>query len=285
MKRTIKMIFIGAIALALGFFGGCKKDSSSTVQTLKGFFNETGVPVQTFTINAGTFQKVVGAKRTIIYFNPNSLLDGNGNPVTGSVQVTLKEIYTKGDMILSNATTTSNGVLLQSGGEIFLSASKNGQQLNINPAQPLTLLFPQDSSQSDMQLFTGAFEENNNVAADSTLNWDPTGDTATVVIDTTGGFYATYFSFPLDNFGWSNCDRFWNLSGGTDPQVKLPTDFDQSNTVVYMVFDAERAAAQADMFSNGIFRFHAGEHTPIGLQVTIIAIAKKDDQYYYAVKH
>jgi hypothetical protein len=176
---------------------------------------------------------------------------------------------------------------LQSGGEIYLSASQGSEVLRINHNNPLAVEFPVTGTPTGMQLFSGSFIQNSNVAADTTLNWMPiAADSANVVVDTTGGNFGNanqYYAFVTDSFGWSNCDRFDGLSGGCNPTIKLPTGFDQTNTMVYMIFNSEHTVATADIWTSPNYYFHAGTHTPIGLSVTIIAISQKGSNYYYDI--
>jgi hypothetical protein len=139
-----------------------------------------------------------------------------------------------------------------------------------------------------MQRFTGNFISNNNIAAGTQLNWKIVpADTAAVAIvnDTAQGNFALNYGIVLDSFGWSNCDRFYDLPGGTDPMIQLPTGYDNTNTSVYMIFDAENVVATADVWNSPIYKFHSGSHTPIGLHVTIVAVAKVGSNYFYAIQH
>jgi hypothetical protein len=267
----------------------CHKNGSTSTSgggQLAGFFQQTQVPSQSFTITGGQFNNITGSKGTQLYIYAGSLLHQNGSAVTGSVQVQLQEIYSHGDMILSNATTTSDSFLLQSGGEIYLTATQNGETLRISHNNPIGVNMPiTGSGLSGMQRFTGTVIANNNIAAGSQINWVivPADTAAAPAVNDTGAGYS--YSFVVDSFGWSNCDRFYNLPGGTDPMIQLPTGYDNTNTTVYMIFDAENTVATADRWSSPIYRFHSGSHTPIGLHVTIVAIAKKGSTYYYDIEH
>jgi hypothetical protein len=282
-------ISLAAIAVVLLLCSACKKETTTPgSSSVKDFFSSAAVQSQSFTVNATNYQQIVGAKNTHIVLYPGSLLDQNGHVVTGNVQVELKELYSKGDMIRSNATTTSGNLLLQSGGEIYLKIRQGNQELRVNPAIPLQIAFPTNNPSAGMQLFYGGFAVNDAVAADSVLNWNVacTCTTANAFITVDSFSSVQFYDFwTVDSLGWTNCDRFYNLTGGTDVSIELAQGFDDTNTSVYMIFDAENSVASADLFSNQIFRFHSGEHTPIGINVTIVAICKKDGQYYYGIQH
>ena len=278
---------ISAVAIVLLFLTACKRtETTPGANILQNFFAGTRVTSQAFSINATNYNTITGAKSTIIRIPGGSLINKNGVTVTGTVNIELKEIYSKGDMILSNATTTCNGGMLQTGGEIYLIARQNGEDLRVKPGYKISVEFPTTNPVAGMQLFTGQFVQNSNLAADSSLVWTPVDSANAVVVQDSaflGGFM--FYDFQVDSFGWTNCDRFYNLTGGTDPMIQVPTQFDNSNTSVYMIFDAENSVADGDVYADHVFRFHSGNHTPIGLAVTIVVIAKIGTQYYYSINH
>ena len=281
-----KSFFVAVIITAVSLFSACKKETLSGTQAsnVQSFFDQTQVSAQTFSADLSTYNTITGAKGTIVRVSPGSLLHQNGTTVTGSVQFQLKELYSHGDMILSNVATVSNGSLLQSGGEIYLGATQGSENLLINHANPLAIQFPTTNATAGMQLFTGSFTASTTDATGNIMNWNPVANAnANIVWDSTT--LRQYFGFIVDSFGWTNCDMFYYLSGGTDPQVQLPAGFDNTNTKIFMLFDAQNAIATADVWASPIFKFHAGSHTPIGLSVTIIAIGQKNGQFYYDIVH
>lgn len=293
--KTKNILTLTITALIILPFASCNKPGNKTITPvgpqLATLFQQTQVQSQFFTVNAGSFSSITGTKGTKLFIYAGSLLHQNGSVVNGNVQIELKEIYSHGDMILSNATTTSDSFLLQSGGELYLAATQSGENLRIDRNNPISAFMPTTSGTAlnGMQRFTGNFISNNNIAAGQQLNWNVVpGDTAAIpVIQDTmqGGGFALNYGIVLDSFGWSNCDRFYDLTGGTDPMIQLPTGYDNTNTSVYMIFDAENGVATADVWNSPIYKFHLGSHTPIGLHVTIVAIAKVGSNYFYAIQH
>ncbi|MDB5281001.1 MAG: hypothetical protein JWO06_76 [Bacteroidota bacterium] len=280
-----KSLSLALVIAAVGLFSSCKKDATPATQNgnVQSFFDQTQVSAQTLSANLSTYNTLTGAKGTIIKVAPGSLLHQNGTTVTGSVQFQLRELYSHGDMILSNAATVSNGSLLKSGGEIYLTATQGSENLLINHSNPLVLQFPTSNATTGMQLFTGSFSTAT-ATTPATINWNPVANAnATIVLDSST--LNQYFGFSSDSFGWTNCDQFYNLTGGTDLQVQLPVGFDSTNTRVFMLLDAENSLAWADVWASPIYKFHACSHTPIGINVTIIAIAQKGNQFYYAIQH
>ena len=278
------MLVITVIAITMA---ACKKGpvTTQTTSAIAGLFAQTRVQSQSFTVAAGTYGTVIGTKGTVIRYYPNSFLHQNGTAVTGNVNIELKEIYSAGDMILSNATTTSNGQRLQSGGEVYLHATQNGEALRIDHNNPLALEFPTTSPVSGMQLFRGQFVHVDSVAQDSVLNWDTTAVQAQVIQDTASGSAGTFYYFQLDSFGWSNCDRFYSLSGGTSVLIQSSGVYTNHNTAVFLIFNSEHTAATADRYDSAthMFGFHSDGHTPLGLSVTIVALSEINGQYYSSI--
>ncbi len=273
----------------LSFILSCHKNESNTTTSgqMAPFFQQTQVQSQTFAVTAGQFSQVTGAKSTQLYIYPGSLVLPNGNAATGSVQVELKELYTHGDMILSNATTTSGSQLLQSGGELYITATQNGQNLLINHNSPIQAYMPATGNGvSGMQRFTGQVVSNN-TAAGNMINWGLlANDTALAPLiwdSAQGGMFLAY-AIAIDSFGWTNCDQFpTQTNGGADVGVQLPTGFDNTNTSVYMIFNAANTIAPADRWSAPIYKFHSGENTPLGLNISIVAVSQKGTNYYYSI--
>src|SRR5579871_1803946 len=153
----------------------CKKtnDTTSTIITrantggpsLNQLFADLRYKPQNFNVTAGKYAILFGANGTLLRFYENSFKDANGNILTGgTVNLQLIEMYNPGDMICNRATTLSNGQLLQSGGEVMITATMNGQAVYANK---YCIGFRQSTASTQrMQLFYG-----NTSNADSVTMW------------------------------------------------------------------------------------------------------------------
>src|SRR5690606_33285999 len=124
MKRSKQLLFLGGIAAAL-LIGACNKnDTEPGPSELNELFESLRSPAQSFTVTAGTEQTITGAQGTKIIFYPNSFKDAAGNTLSsGSVNISLTEVYTPGQMIAHRTTTTTNDDrLLTSGGQVLITA-------------------------------------------------------------------------------------------------------------------------------------------------------------------
>ena len=102
-----------------------------------------------------------------LVFRHLAMLPTAGLAVTGKVFVEVLLIKKKGDMVLLNKPTTSNGNMLVSGGEIFVRLLKDGQELKLAPNAKINIRFADFPTNPNMKLFFG--DESN----PQQFNWIP----------------------------------------------------------------------------------------------------------------
>lgn len=246
---------------------------------------------QNFTLTAGngamTFTSAKGVQITI----NGDCLTLNGNPVTsGQIDIEYAEVFDPGTMIVTDKTTMGrlpNGDmgLIISGGEFYINATKNGQQLNTTCN--MQLMIPANLTgelQTGMSLWDGTIDDNGN------LDWveqdrNTTGGQGGVFGEGQGT-NGVYFAF-MNDFGWTNVDRFYS-----DPRPKttilatVPTGYNFENSAVYLHYDGEGSAlAKLDTYSSVTNQFseHYGQ-VPVGLQMHIIFVTEDNGNYRYAIK-
>lgn len=293
MKTTFKniaILFTAAIALT-----SCSPDGTEIYRPSNGQWvmlrsNALNNIEQSFTLTAGngavTFTSEKGVEITI---NGNCLTL-NGNPVTsGQVDIEYIEVFDKGTMLVTDKTTMGrmpNGdmALITSGGEFYINATQNGQQLDITC--PMQLKIPADLTgglETGMSLWDGTIDEHGNI------DWDQQDQAA----GTQGGVFgegqgasAAYYAF-LNDFGWTNVDRFYS-----DPRPKTtilaeaPTGYDFENSAIYLHYDGEGSAlAKLDTYNSNTNQFseHYGQ-IPIGLVAHVIFVTEDGGNYRYAIK-
>lgn len=237
---------------------------------------------QNFQFNADDgFITLTSDNNVTISINANCLTK-NGNPVSGMVDLEYIEIFNKGNMFTTNKPTMGimpNGdkALLISGGEFYLEATQDDVvlatncQIQLNVPASLT-----GGPDNDMSLWTGEIDEDGNLA------WREAED-----VTGQGGVFAEggeYYAF-LDNFGWTNIDRFYN-----DPRpkttiyVQAPFGYDYENSAVYLSYDGEDSGLAAlDTYESGLFSEHYGQ-IPIGLECHVIFVTELDGLWRYAIK-
>ncbi len=189
-----------------------------------------------------------------------------GLPVTGIVDFEFTEIFNRGDMLTSNITTvgtkpSGEQEYLISGGAFFISATQNGQTINMTcPGFIGVPSLPTGGIDQEMRPFSGS------IGVDGNINWTIIDGEIEIDLD-------DYFGhFP--DFGWFNVDRFANDSRPTTQlQIAIPQEFNTENTRVYIALEGEPNSLS---YVYGAF--------PIGLEAHIIFISEENGNFRYAIK-
>ncbi|MBC7826538.1 MAG: hypothetical protein H7122_02240 [Chitinophagaceae bacterium] len=206
MKRMPVLIAVLLLVLS------CQKELSDEVtQTsltiISDFHEKNRNDVQAFSVNPATAITITTNKGAKIYLPVNGFSTQDGRPVTGNVTVTVKEIYTPGEMILSNMPTIAGGRLLESAGEFEIKASQNKDPLKLSAGSFIKIDIPSKGvDMQGMQVFNGVADADGNV--DWAVNTNPGN---VVVRDSLLFSGSTLFA---DDINWLNCDKFIN-----DPTV------------------------------------------------------------------
>ncbi|MBL6447039.1 hypothetical protein JMN32_12015 [Fulvivirga sp. 29W222] len=246
---------------------------------------------QTFSINIDNGGSVTSAQGTYLYFSPNSMQDAQGNEVTGDIDIEFIELYDKAQMLLGDKSTRGRQedgsiATLVSGGEFFVNAQKDGEQLQLMPGIGFQIMVETDNLDMGMQLFVN--ENEDCVEVDCDVIWEQANGRLEAG-DAQGGNGeggGVYYGF-ADNFGWTNIDRWYS-----DPRPKttlfvdVPEGYDNTNCGVFLSYDGEPTAlAKLDVYDEEteLFTEHYGQ-IPIGLEVHFIVLSVIDDQYYYAIQ-
>jgi hypothetical protein len=250
---------------------------------LTDFFKTVAPPMQHFNISAGLTQFVIGQNGTEITFFANSFKKKDGTILTsGNVKIVLQEMLTGPEMILANKTTTSDGKLLVSGGQIYIKAYLGNEELIVNTAANPQVDIPAKTL-ANMSLFTGNIKENDSLKGDTVINWvaDPTP------VRRRQDSFGIIFNFSLDSFKYINCDYFYNQSAPlTDIKVTIPSDFADSSVGLMVYFPSINSVAKAHLFDIATRSFSLGDSykIPVGLNVKFLFVGKKGSQYYYEIK-
>lgn len=168
-------------------------------------FRVLAVQPKTVTIDAGAKSGFRGNSGTRYLFWGNSIVTSTGEPVSGSIDISVAEYLNKGDMIFSKMLPISNNEPLASGGEINVVATQNGQRLKMKAGYSYEVYIPEETTALGyMRLFFGA------PAVDTTntvVNWVVAD---TVKLQTRGAFpfSADTLAILSDSLIKCNADRF-----------------------------------------------------------------------------
>lgn len=249
-----------------------------------------------------------GKQGTKISIPRNSLMKENGKYAVGKIKIELKEFYKKSDMVLANLHTMSDDVMLESGGMVYVSATLNGEKLELKKNANMTIEFGSKDNQKDMQVFYGHPKKDN-------INWS-TNETDVPLVEESPGGYARWITvingkvistdsiafdgekdFVRDDktnkqldvinktilksakLNWINCDRFYEVENKTNLIVDMDMKY---KPVIRLVFkDINSIMAGTLSKNNDKFVFGA---IPVGKKATLVAFSTVDDETYMAMQ-
>lgn len=236
-------------------FKAIQEEAFNNLKQNASFNAEDGI---TFTSNAGVTLSIWG-----------NCLSLNGDPVTGSVDLEFVEIFDRGNMLTTNATTVGldNGEMKQliSGGEFHIKAYQNGEELDNICGMMISVPTAITGGEvPGMGPFIGEIDENGN------LVWLPQNTEFWVGEHQGSDAYNAF----IENFGWFNCDVFVNdPDPKTEIQIAVPQGFNNENSSVYLARVGEPNS----------LAFLYGEF-PIGLEAHIIFLSEHEGDFRYAIQ-
>lgn len=286
--KTIFKFAIAAIYFTSLFLSGCKKeetnnDAAMFKSGMQDLINANQPRKLSAVISAGNGATLIGANTRFVFY-PGAFINAAGNPVTGNISIEVQEFYKKSQMILGNKLPMSNQGLLDSRGEVFMNATQNGQQLRIRPGYA-SVQFEARAYNQPMNIFIGttsgdlndvSWSLNTNIAPANGFygcSYDSINPPTYIDTAATADICDTLHTFPLDSFGWINCDYFLRstYSPLTDLTINVPSGYDDNNTKVYVVFSTINSVAGV-WYNNGAFTLSGGYQVPVGVQATIVAL-------------
>ena len=221
-----------------------KKDTDTTTnnvdtilfETLEEYFN-TNIPQgENFSVSASNGGTIYGKKGSVISIPPNAFVTQNGLPVNGNVDIRIKEIFTNSDMIFSGIFPVSKGDIINSGGEIFVSASQNGNTLRVANGKYLAVDMPAQAVDPQMELFFAGPDE-----SPAQTNW--------TVLDTASSSRSNFvyysngntYNINLDSLGWCNIDRFLKTLTFCPVTYNLigVSGLDNTNTKAFAIYKSQ----------------------------------------------
>lgn len=262
----MRQIFFGVIIISI--LTNCSEKEGPTIDEE---IQKLSDPPQIFTITSDKANTIKAKNGTSVIIRPNTFVFNDGQDVKESIQIELKEVFEKPDMVLNGLGTVSDGRLLESFGMIYLKATADGKELKIKDNNSITVSIP-NKREGYGELFYG-------VQTDRALNWKYAGSTpdTTAVIETempmsnglasvkrttyrfvdglkefvsdtlftrkyeccydsvseSAGYISEAYEFEVTKLGWINCDRFIDVVDKIDIVINLK---DYSQPIGYIVF-------------------------------------------------
>jgi hypothetical protein len=280
MRNILKLTAI----IAMVIIASCKKEkvdetspgtTSASYSSVKDFLSRNKAKNQIFTVNGATGGSFTSSQGTVVFVPANAFVTNQGIPVTGTVQIEFKDIYKKSEMLLSDVPTqTAAGKMLKSGGEFFINASFNNQDVVLNSGKKITVTQPVQDGVIDQGMIPFA-----GLGDSLGFAWDPNPND-TIVQSLTGYVYSMY------NFGfsegetWCNSDNEAYFNSYSQTQLSLnPNDSPIAfHTEVFLVFS--NINSMIHVYENYTTFNFPYNYAPIGLQCTVVALGVKDGKLY-----
>lgn len=299
-KYTVLLTLLPVLAMAV--FTSCNKestsggvlppdDTSTDKLILSNLFGGTKVmtPVQEYEVPAGAFRIIHGNAKTRLTFYPNSFKDEHGNTISsGQIKIRMVEMYRPGQVIANRSTTTADGRLLRSGGQVYIRAYRGGKEVF---PRVYGIGFPTSNTNQPfpMQLFYGG-----NAKADSTVAWTKSADLPGTRV--TIPFLDTFtvpnnLLFQFDSctrFGWVNCDDFYDIAGRELTNIymvsKDSVGLSAKNTQVFLVFPTINSVSYMQHFDPATHTWSLAPsfQVPINLPFHAVSLSYLNGQYYYS---
>jgi len=281
---TVKKIVITLITISISIFACQKKPNAppanNTFDSLNNFLSANAVQSEFFNIdavNGGSFTSTKGTKVTI---KANSLIDNSKNPITGTVKVEFKDIYSKSDMLLSQVPAMlENGAPLISAGEFFINLSQNNVPIIIVENKPILVQQP---------LINGAsIDTGMKPFIVGKVGWTkPPIDTSSVLpVSDSLNYLAESYVFSiyqlLVNSGkgtWCNSDNSSFFASYKQTELNIISDFtpDEYDMSTYLIFKNINSMIYFENTSGKVTYPYA----PIGLSCTIVVVGTKGGNLY-----
>lgn len=299
MKKIILKTTLALLALAaIGCNSNDDNDTTPTenLHTAAAFRtlreNTLQEITQHFTLDASQNSVALTSEKGVrISLNPNTFTL-NGNPVTGNINLEYVEIFDGGLMAATNKPTMGKKpdgthALLVSGGQFFLRATKNGQELEYQGGVNLEIPAALTELNPEMTLWEGVVADTTNTNGNRVWEELDMDDQQNFIFMEGNGIPAgtNYYAY-FGNFGWTNVDCFYSLPGPkTTILADVPEGYDDQNCAVYLSYDGKgNALAQLDTFtSQGLFSEHYGQ-IPVGLECHAIFVSEENGLFKYAIK-
>jgi hypothetical protein len=249
--KTISKKYLGLFMLiALVLFNACEKEEevivtpvSISYTSLDTYWETKAPTAESFIFTAQNGTTFTTKNGSVVTIPSNALITSSGLPVSGSVSVKMKEIFTKSEMMYSGILPVSYGNVLNSGGEFFIQATQNGNALRVADNMLVEVEIPAQAIANNMQLF---FAEP--IEEPDTMNWVQV-DQGWFPQDSLGssfGFNAvdSTYEIDLDTLTWCNIDGFMSGVSYFDCTFNLTgiTGLDGSNTKAVAFFKNQNSA-------------------------------------------
>jgi len=236
-------------------------------------------------INPNTADTLRFPNNIELTFPANAVFSPGGYSINGKVKVEMLALLKKGDIIRTLQSTTSNGALLETFGQVFIKLTNNGKDLALSQYKSIKIRIPdtQDNPLPAMIVFKG--QESSPLPVwgkDTSATWLKTNDGSTI-----GTWYKIGsgpnmkgYEFTTQNLRWISGGKF---ADSTVPKNKLtvilPPNFTIKNTLAFAVL--ENSKTIVELKANYSSRSFQANNIPLQKKLVIITLTKIGSAFYY----
>ncbi len=251
------------------------KDYTFDATNTQKVFDKLASKSEKKTIKSASDLPFIAKNGTKIWIEAQDLYLLDGSKATYPFDLEVLELLTPQDMILHQKPTVSYGQLLTTGGELFIKATKNNQELSTRFYNNISIIMPSQYVVPGMYVFDGSVTNTGfvewQIQKESPRQGVPSG-----VIAQDSGRTKSYVIFP-SQIGWINCDKFYNYTG---PKTKITfnsTYPEMKNIQTFIFFPNIKSVM-------GVYDGVSGD-VPVGQLVKIISVAvTKDEKIFWFTK-
>ncbi|MCE3229555.1 MAG: hypothetical protein K0S32_4106 [Bacteroidetes bacterium] len=292
MKTSIKLL-VFAFSLPL-LLSECKKKTTEPeeetptpttptnptgINTIAEVFAANGAAKNVFTVSA-TSPSTINVNGVKIEIPANSLVTSSGGTLTGNVEIGVKTILDKEQVILTGAAANSSGALLvATKGCVKMEASQNTNSLRLFSTGIVTVAIPDGTTTPTA---TQKFYTAKVTAVDSTKMWALGTDLSTIPTAYDNSINKYVHRAALDSLKWLNVGAQYDSIGAPKTVVTASLNssmFSKSNAAVFISFNGSLTVGALFEVSPGIFKI---KNMPVGKGAHIVAIGVINGQYYSA---
>jgi len=204
-----------------------------------------------------------------ISISPMSLVDHAGNPITGSVQISIEE-YSEYDAFHKDqiTTETNNNVLLESAGMFNIEVKQAGSTLRLKDGSNYTVSFP--TSDPSMKAYAGTQLPDGSVVWEEESNWLTGLDTARL---------RTLFS--PDSFRFINCDKPIIVNDPVNHVIVLNQEDEGKDWLATLYLKERRTACRISKQTDGSISVNPNFQLPTGEKALITIMMVHNNLVYW----
>jgi hypothetical protein len=300
----------------------CKKNNDATPPTnptsgqdgkaMAAFKESHGPKFENFTMDASAGAVITSSKGIKYTIPAGAFVTSAGAAVTGNVTVSVKEINTAADMLLSDRPTlTRDGRMMVSYGEIFVQAVQNNNNLVLKRDSGVKVQIPAKPNGQEIPLWDGDSSTSVTLSGYDYLNTAVSISLQSpvrrgIVWDQISAGYAFFngsngtLDFKLDSLAqWRNCDAILSTSGTKitvlgyfnshyNPETAQDYSGEQPTMLFFKPHNQNTLIKLYDIILNatgtyqGFISYQAS--MPVGMQGTFLAMSTQNGKFYADMK-